>query len=163
MINENTKKDDVGFFNRLYNQYYQKIYKYILFITGVRFSEDIVQETFCTAWEKLYEIKTHPSPQNWLYKTARNKIMTTMKKKMNICETPIPECELDTYEAVAYEEQFIFDDLKNILTTNEIKMLRQHFIEGYSIKEISIANSMKIGTGTMKFSRMYKKIKNSKC
>lgn len=60
MINENTKKDDVGFFNRLYNQYYQKIYKYILFITGVRFSEDIVQETFCTAWEKLYEIKhTH--------------------------------------------------------------------------------------------------------
>lgn len=78
---------------------------------------------------------------------------------MNICETPIPECELDTYEAVAYEEQFAFDDLKNILTSNEIKMLRQHFIEGYSIKEISIANSMKIGTGTMKFSRMYKKIK----
>lgn len=141
----------------------KRIYKYILFITGVRFSEDIVQETFCTAWEKLYEIKTHPSPQNWLYKTARNKIMTTMKKKMNICETPIPECELDTYEAVAYEEQFAFDDLKNILTSNEIKMLRQHFIEGYSIKEISIANSMKIGTGTMKFSRMYKKIKNSKC
>ena len=98
-----------------------------------------------------------------LYKTARNKIMTTMKKKMNICETPIPECELDTYEAVAYEEQFTFDDLKNVLTSNEIKMLRQHFIEGYSIKEISIANSMKIGTGTMKFSRMYKKIKNSKC
>ena len=85
MINENTKKDDVGFFYRLYNQYYQKIYKYILFITGVRFSEDIVQETFCTAWEKLYEIKTNPSPQNWLYKTAMNKIMTTMKKKMNIC------------------------------------------------------------------------------
>ena len=84
-----------------------------------------------------------------------------MKKKMNICETPIPECELDTYEAVAYEEQFTFDDLKNVLTSNEIKMLRQHFIEGYSIKEISIANSMKIGTGTMKFSRMYKKIKNS--
>ena len=54
MINENTKKDDVGFFNRLYNQYYQKIYKYILFITGVRFSEDIVQETFCTAWEKKH-------------------------------------------------------------------------------------------------------------
>ena len=60
--------------------------------------------------------------------------MTTMKKKMNICETPIPECELDTYEAVAYEEQFTFDDLKNVLTSNEIKMLRQHFIEGYSIK-----------------------------
>ena len=55
-----------------------------------------------------------------------------------------------------------FDDLKNVLTSNEIKMLRQHFIEGYSIKEISIANSMKIGTGTMKFSRMYKKKKNSK-
>ncbi len=53
----------------------------------------------------------------------------------------------------------LFDDLKNVLTSNEIKMLRQHFIEGYSIKEISIANSMKIGTGTMKFSRMYKKIK----
>lgn len=43
--------------------------------------------------------------------------MTTMKKKMNICETPIPECELDTYEAVAYEEQFTFDDLKNVLTS----------------------------------------------
>ena len=78
-------------------------------------------------------------------------------------ENLTPECELDTYEAVAYEEQFTFDDLKNVLTSNEIKMLRQHFIEGYSIKEISIANSMKIGTGTMKFSRMYKKIKNSKC
>ena len=64
--------------------------------------------------------------------------MTTMKKKMNICETPIPECELDTYEAVAYEEQFAFDDLKNILTSNEIKMLRQHFIEGYSIKDCSL-------------------------
>ena len=61
-----------------------------------------------------------------------------MKKKMNICETPIPECELDTYEAVAYEEQFTFDDLKNVLTSNEIKMLRQHFIEGYSIKDCSL-------------------------
>ena len=72
-----------------------------------------------------------------------------MKKKMNICETPIPECELDTYEAVAYEEQFTFDDLKNVLTSNEIKMLRQHFIEGYSIIEIfmrvlNIANKLYI-------------------
>ena len=151
-------------FNELITFYYPFVSKFLFKITcNKETTEDIVQETFCTAWEKLYEIKTHPSPQNWLYKTARNKIMTTMKKKMNICETPIPECELDTYEAVAYEEQFTFDDLKNVLTSNEIKMLRQHFIEGYSIKEISIANSMKIGTGTMKFSRMYKKIKNSKC
>lgn len=68
MINENTKKMMLDFLTCLYNQYYQKIYKYILFITGVRFSEDIVQETFCTAWEKLYEIKTHPSPQNGFIK-----------------------------------------------------------------------------------------------
>ena len=151
-------------FTSLYQFYSPQLYAFVFNLSrSDSITKDIVQETFCTAWEKLYEIKTHPSPQNWLYKTARNKIMTTMKKKMNICETPIPECELDTYEAVAYEEQFIFDDLKNVLTSNEIKMLRQHFIEGYSIKEISIANSMKIGTGTMKFSRMYKKIKNSKC
>ena len=60
MINENTKKDDVGFLTAYIINTIKKYINIFFFITGVRFSEDIVQETFCTAWEKLYEIKhTH--------------------------------------------------------------------------------------------------------
>lgn len=162
MSNKNIAKEDIEFFDKLYIKYYKDICKYISVITRGKFSEDIAQETFCTAWEKIYEIKKHPSPRNWLYKTAKNKTMTAMKKKMNICETPISVEELDTYTADSPEEQSIFDDLSNILTKEEIRMLKQHFVEGYSIKEISLANSIKTGTGTMKFSRIYKKIKNSK-
>lgn len=163
MSKQNISETDVVFFDKLYIQYYQAICKYISTITNNRVAhEDIAQETFYTAWDKIKEIRQHPSPKNWLYKTAKNKTLTAMKKKMNYCEIPTVLNELDNYIIDPPVTQSIFDDLKSALNDEEVKLIKQRFIEGYSIKEICEKNSIKCGTGTMKFSRIYKKLKVSK-
>ena len=43
-------------------------------------AEDLAQDTFLTAREKLGVLKTHPKIIGWLYSTARNKIKDTSRK-----------------------------------------------------------------------------------
>ena len=151
---------DKKFFDKLYSENYSGICKYISVITNDRLPcDDIAQEVFIIALQKIKVLETHANPVKWLYITAKNIVMNNFKRKMTFSEIPTPDEKLDMYTSKEEIIDSTFSDYENILTPEELYILKRHFIEGYSIKEISEEQSINRGTGTMRFSRIYKKIR----
>ena len=65
---------------------------------------------------------------------------------------------------IPYEEDFhsndLIEQLKEILSKDELMILIEHLIYGYSFKEIAIKNNVSINTITSKYRRTLIKAKN---
>ena len=65
---------------------------------------------------------------------------------------------------IPYEEDFhsndLIEQLKEVLSKDELTILIEHLIYGYSFKEISIKNNVSINTITSKYRRTLTKAKN---
>lgn len=75
--------DDI---EKIYNQYFNTVYKYLLFLTHDSvFSEDLTQETFCKALEKLDTFRGECKISVWLCQIAKNLLINEQnKRKKNI-------------------------------------------------------------------------------
>ncbi len=149
------------FFETLYKDNYNDICTYISVITFNKLDyESLAQDVFLIAFQKIDVLRHHINPTGWLYSTARNITMDALKKKMNTYEIPTSIEELDKCAVNPPELEDIFCELEGFLTSDEIRLLKKHFKEGQSISDIAQQCNIKTGTMRMKFSRMYKKIKN---
>lgn len=159
MYNQDIK--DKIFFEALYKDNYNDICTYISVITFNKLDyEALAQDVFLIAFQKIDILRHHINPKGWLYNTARNIAQDALKKKMNTYEIPTPIEELDKHTANSDESDDIFCELEGFLTSDEILLLKKHFAEGQSISDIAHLRNIKTGTMRMKFSRLYKKIKN---
>ncbi len=62
--------------------YSDALYKYtVLRVTDTGIAEDIVQETFLSAWRNRDNFKGEASEKNWLYTICKNKIIDHYRKK----------------------------------------------------------------------------------
>ena len=69
----------------LYNEYFNTVYKYLVYLThGSNFSEELTQETFCKALEKLHTFKGECKVSVWLCQIAKNLLINEQKKKKRI-------------------------------------------------------------------------------
>ncbi|GAA1598329.1 MULTISPECIES: RNA polymerase sigma factor [Kribbella] len=74
---------DAGSFELLVRRYQRRIYTLCLrMLDGASGeAEDIVQETFVTAWRRLPEIQNDAAFGGWLYRTATNKCLTVLQRR----------------------------------------------------------------------------------
>ena len=64
------------------NNYSDALYKYtVVRVNDTGIAEDIVQETFLSAWRNKDNFKGEASEKNWLYKICKNKIIDHYRKK----------------------------------------------------------------------------------
>ena len=124
--------------------------------------EAIAQDTFITAVQKVEHLMHHPRPIMWVMTTARNKVMDEMKRKTNIMEIPTTYEDLDKHESAEIFGDDTFPNLEDILTKDEMTLLKKHWDEGYTLSEIADMESVKPGTLRLRMSRIYAKIKKSK-
>ncbi len=69
------------FFHVLFEDYYEKIYKTILLITGdEEISKDMTQETFLKVWTNIYQLRDPAKFQAWLSVIATNKAKEGLRK-----------------------------------------------------------------------------------
>ena len=109
---------DAEAFSRLYEAYFEKIYRYVVIKIGNRTeAEDVTQQVFMNALESIGSYKVREVPFSaWLYRIAHNQIVDTLRKRsrrptMELDETmPLPsgedlvadvELKLDTKELMA--------------------------------------------------------------
>lgn len=72
---------NIDSFNILVNKYEADILKYVYCIIKNKYAaEDITQDIFLTVYNKLYTIKKETEFSTWLFKIARNKSMSFLKK-----------------------------------------------------------------------------------
>lgn len=164
MTDSKLTREQSNFIEKLYFESVISVYKLVCsMIHGNKIDrEAIVQDTFELAIQKVDSLMKHSNPIQWLFTTARNKVMDELKRKINVAEIPTSYEELDVYEDIRLRRECDFSSMEDILTEDEINLLKKHWEEGYLLSEIADMNSVKLSTIKMRMSRIYAKIKKSK-
>lgn len=125
-------------------------------------ADDIVQDVFIKLFENLDNIHNKQSIQFWLFKTARNEMMSffrsTKTKKLFSEAVDIEEIEIGS--EVSLEDEIENKEL-NKLILSELENMNEDFREVFVLKEYSglsykeIASLMDIDEDLVK-SRLYK-------
>lgn len=131
--------------------YYQSIYNYCLSrVEDVNSAQDCTQEVFLTMYQKINSLDSC-NIRAWLYRTADNIIKNYRKVSAKQNETVIEEAEKITYTD-CYDEETI---LSNVLKEQELKMLSEHYLDGYDIAYVAEKN----GKSTAAVYKMFQRLK----
>ena len=101
-------------------------------------ADDIVQDVFIKLFENLNSIHNKQSIQFWLFKTARNELMSffrsTKNKKLYSDSVDLESVEIETTDS-------LIDDIENKelnkLILNELDNMNEDFREVFVLKEYS--------------------------
>ena len=125
-------------------------------------ADDIVQDVFIKLFENLNNIHNKQSIQFWLFKTARNEMMSflrnTKNKKFITEAVDIENFEIENKISLADEIENT--ELKKLIL-NELEVMNEDFSEVFILKEYSglsykeIASLLEIDEDLVK-SRLYK-------
>ncbi len=127
-------------FVKLYDKYFDSIYRYIYFKTGSKWdADDLVSETFRKAYEKFNTLKG--SPKAWLVCIARNTVNDYYRGKKEIA---IESEELDGYSYdYSFEEAFENKEELSMLKSklkqlqgDELEIINLKYFSGLRYKEI---------------------------
>jgi len=142
-MNVNVSKDDrSAFFEKVMNENKGKIFSLGLKILGNKEdAEDLVQDTFMKAYENLHTFKEKSNFSTWLYKVATNCAFLKLREEKLKRKLDSIKC-IYKNESLQdnFKNEYLKMNLKNAIETLPSKykdVFVLHYIEGYSLKEIS--------------------------
>lgn len=162
---EAIKAGDKEAFNQLYEEYSLRLYRTAYLIVGNSYdAEDVLQDTFVSAYKNISDLKDHTKLKTWLYAILKNRAY----KKYNKNQREFPEQDiLEKIEVKGTEnikeDRFALKDEIQICLMKLKPKLREvivlYYYNDFTIAEIAqICGSFQ---GTVK-SRLYKARKDLK-
>lgn len=160
------KKSDKGevekIFEIIYNQYYKLVYFCIAkYINEEEIIKELTNDTFLNFFENISNINS--SIKYYLLTIAKNIAKKYLNKKNNfilvndelILNCPdYSICSNDVYTKLV-------DDLKAVLTNQEVEIIIKHVVDGMTFKELEKIYHIKAKTINKIYERAIKKFKNS--
>ncbi len=146
----------------IYRLYYKSMYNSSLRIVGVaEEAEDIMQESFLTAFRKLKGYSGEVSFGSWLKKIVINRSLDILRKRkvlfeelhaeLPVVDDPEPEADSVTVEEVKTAINQLSDGYRTILSLI--------LLEGYDHEEVSEILGIKNVTSRTQFSRARQKLR----
>jgi len=140
------RKGDQSAQMEVYNRYYKAMYNTSLRIVKHKAeAEDIMQESFLSAFTKLDSYKADASFGSWLKRIVVNNSITAYKKTKRLDEQPIEDHlykitddndGVSDVDLNSVKVQTVVDAMNN-LKDNYRQSLSLHLIEGYDYEEVS--------------------------
>jgi len=139
-------KKDAEAYGEIYDQYIDKIYRFIFFKVGrAEDAEDLASETFLKTWQYINEGKPVKNLNALLYSVARNLVVDHFRLKKTKSEAVLED---DVLENISDENKTVYNlevgqEMKNILgALRSLKdeyreVIIMHFIDELSIGEIA--------------------------
>ncbi len=93
------QKGSTEAFGKLYDLYFEAIYRYVAFRLPADVVEDLVADIFVKAWEKLhtYKVRRKVPFGAWLFRIARNAVVDTHRSRKQWEEVPEHMEDTDTF------------------------------------------------------------------
>lgn len=152
---------------KIFGEMYEEAYRRLHSFLGRKqededFVEDVIQETFLEAYNKIEFLADHPNRMGWLYLTAKHKAMKMRAKRKEIC--CLDDKVLNTIEdtkagTVEYKEIELAETIKNSFSEKEYEMFRDYYARGYTHIEIADKYDVSESSVRMRMSRMKKKLR----
>lgn len=137
-----------NFFNQLYQENFWKLRRYALTYLNENQAEEIVQDTFFEATQKIDILMTHENPGGWLMSTLKNKIRNCQRKNqkdlmmlvsldseiaLQIAAPESAEDIIEQDETLSIASQKIKDNL----SPDDLHLLKRIIFDNASHKEVS--------------------------
>ena len=143
-------------FAELVRGHYQAVYRFLLHLTrDVHQAEDLTQETFATAWERIATFQGRSTLATWLHRIAYTKFIdgqrserrvATLHERLTSPAHP-PADPLDTAMAVD-EARRLYQALDGLEPADRT-VLVLHYLQGLSYREMALV--LDEPTGTVKW------------
>ena len=149
---------------KIYKLYYKAMYNTALRILNNRVeAEDVMQESFLTAFQKINNYGGTGSFGSWLKRiVVNNSIDTLGKSRFNLSLDEIGDIELDDsnenyFEILNYKVEEIREMIFN-LSDNHRTILSLYLLEGYDHEEISQILDISYNNSRTRYSRARNKL-----
>ncbi len=118
-----------------YNQFYDKIYRYLYFRSyeDPELAQDLTSETFLKAFEKMDTFDPERNFSSWIYAIARNCLIDHFRKKGTKAETTI-EDYVDTIDSGDDVSEQVHKDLQKDQLLKEANTLPEKYREVILLK-----------------------------
>lgn len=148
----------------IYKQYYKAMYNAALRIVNDRFeAEDIMQESFLSAFTKLDSFSGQVTFGAWLKKIVINNSLTALKKnnryeKVSLERVTVKEIEREIEDYSQLNASTILKKVAQLKSNYKIA-ITLHLIEGYDYEEISQIMDISYENSRTTVSRAKQKLK----
>jgi RNA polymerase sigma-70 factor (ECF subfamily) len=149
LLIEQARRGDADAGYRFFHEYYPRIYRYLLWLTGrPDTAEDLAQETFVRAWRSLHTYDDRAPLRPWLYRIAHREFLRMLRSRRP--QTSLEEvAEHAEPRSGEWLEAMELRDAIRQLPAVEGEIVMLHYLEGYDCEEI--AQIVRIPTGTVKY------------
>lgn len=142
-------------FEILLNECRRVVERFVFYrISNIEDAEDILQETYLTAFQKFNTLKDKTQFKAWIIRIAKNKCNDYYRKSFKepeFIEQNLEQLSVFSSNSGFDEQSLVWDTIK-ILSDKEREIISLYYFIGYSQEEIS--KRLKIPLGTVK-SRLY--------
>lgn len=147
---------------QIYKMYYKAMYNTSLRIVNNSMeAEDIMQESFLSAFENIEKYSGTVSFGAWLKKIVINRSLDSLKKERKVIFEDINSCQMEDPDTIADSKPESETDLKVLEVIDAIKRLPEgcrivlslYLLEGYDHEEIGEILSISPVTSRSQFSR----------
>lgn len=149
-------------FQKFYYETYDELVKYVKRMGGLEhLAEDIVQESYYTAYREWKELSMHPNQKGWLYITA-NYISKNLRRRMenqNLSLEALEESVPQRYAASDFETVEWNLTLQKKFPEKESRLICRYYLEGRSTAEIAEELGISNDYVRVKLSRLRKKLR----
>lgn len=156
------KNGDMSAFDDIYYNTKDNVYYSILSILKDKsLSEDIMQETYLRALEKIHSYKPRYSFNSWIITIARNLAINEFnrRKRELMIDPSENEIVFGTIESMS-EKELLIKEMLEFLSEEEREIVIMHIIGDMRHREIAEVLGKPIGTITWKYNDAIKKLKN---
>jgi RNA polymerase sigma factor (sigma-70 family) len=160
---ERCKRQEMNALQDFYTQNYQSVFNTANFILRDKVeAEDVMQETFITAYDRLDDLEDTSKVESWLKAIARNKSLNQIKKRKHWSDF---EEEKEVVEASSEDHAFEEVDLTYIykcigaLPEGYRVILTLYLLEGLDHDEISSYLGISGSTSRSQYTRARQKLR----
>jgi RNA polymerase sigma-70 factor, ECF subfamily len=139
---------------RLVHDHYQAIYRFVLHLTRSEAeAEDLTQDTFTAAWEKIGAFEGRSTLRTWLHRIAYGKFVdgrragrrsATLVERLKTRDAPTPSNPVET-AAHDDEARRLYAALDQVDTCDRV-LLVLHYLQGLSYREMADVTGEPVGT-----------------
>ena len=156
MLITRVKNNDMEAFEQLYQSHVNRVYALCLRLTSsVAIAEEMTQEAFVRAWQKIQSFRGESAFSSWLYRLTSNLVMSELRKKQLIT-TDIDELPNHKEQASSNMDTGKVRDMEQAISQlpdGAKAVFVLHDIEGFQHNEIAEMMGIAIGTSKTQLHR----------
>ena len=136
-------------------------YSIFIILKDNQLSEDIMQDTYLKALDKIHSYKRRAHFKSWLVTIAKNLAINEFNRRKRVLLIDISEKEyIFGSKASTVENEILIQQIFTILSDNEKEVVMLHVIGDLKHREIAKLLNKPLGTITWTYSQAIKKLRS---